>query len=155
MPVVLTCVLFMAACSSIDCPLNNIVYMKLSLDDGSGMLTDTLTISTVRSDGSDTVLVNRLVQAASAWVPVSYAQEADVLVLLRTDTLGNMTIDTLRVAKSNLPHFESVDCSPIYFHEISSLNSTHNGLDSAAISKHTIDYDTTQTHIKLYFKALH
>jgi len=153
-PVLLTCLLIMAACSSIDCPLNNVVYMKIALTDGSGYLGDTLSISTIRTDGTDTLLVNRLTGAGSTWVPMSYAQESDVLILNRWDTLGNTSTDTLRIAKSNLPHFESVECTPIYFHEIGSVSSTLNGLDSAVLTKNMVDYDTTRTNITLYFKAL-
>ena len=146
--------LILSACSSIDCPLNNVVYLKMTLDDGSGMMSDTLNVIAHRPTLGDTTMVNCLVEAGSTWVEMSYAQDVDVLILNRHDSTGRYSIDTLLVEKSNQAHFESVDCAPAYFHEIKSVSHTHHGLDSAVLYKTTVDYDTTRTNIKLYFKAL-
>ena len=151
LPVVL---LLLTACSSIDCPLNNVVYLKMTLDDGSGRMSDTLDVIAHRPILGDTTMVNSLVEAGSAWVEMSYAQDVDVLILSRHDSLWRTSTDTLYVEKSNQPHFESVDCAPTYFHEIKSVSHTHHGLDSAVLYKTTVDYDTTRTNVKLYFKAL-
>ena len=47
----------MAACSTLDCPLNNTVYTKYRLAGNITTLTDTLTISTNRIEGTDSVLI--------------------------------------------------------------------------------------------------
>ena len=49
----------LAACSTIDCPLNNTVYAKYVLRGPVTTLPDMLTISTMISDDSDSVLINQ------------------------------------------------------------------------------------------------
>ena len=51
------------SCSSIDCPINTRTSCVFSL--AGDTLTDTLTISTTRRDGSDTVLVNRQIDTVT------------------------------------------------------------------------------------------
>ncbi len=152
--VLLTAVAFMASCSTVDCPLNNVVYLKLSLNDGSGKFNDTLSIRTRRSDGTDTLLLNRLTNVGSAWLRVSYTQDRDIYFLTRTDTQLRSINDTLVVEKRDMPHFESVECAPIYFHEITGLSCTHHSIDSVVLSNPRVDYDTTRTNITLHFKVL-
>ena len=48
--------LILSACSSIDCPLNNVVYLKMTLDDGSGMMSDTLNVIAHRPTLGDTCM---------------------------------------------------------------------------------------------------
>ena len=61
-----TFMLLAASCSSIDCPMNSLVYTQYQLmrpDGRVDTLADTLTISTQRTaDGSDSVLINRNVR---------------------------------------------------------------------------------------------
>ena len=52
-------VLLLSACSSVDCPLNNTVYCVYSLKGDVDMLGDTLTVSTPRVYGADTILIDR------------------------------------------------------------------------------------------------
>ena len=46
-------VMALAACSSIDCPLNNVVYAKYKLKGDVTKLEDYLTVTTKRADGND------------------------------------------------------------------------------------------------------
>lgn len=66
-----------AGCSSIDCPLNNTVYTKYKLAGNVTTLNDTLTISVKRTEGSDTVLLNKALGVDSFSIPLSYSHDTD------------------------------------------------------------------------------
>ena len=116
------------------------------------MLNDTLTISTPRAYGSDTILISNQINATNLLVPMSYVQDEDILYFTMIDTLSVIRRDTVTVKKTNEPHFESVDCSPSYFHKITGIRYTHNAIDSITISKSKVDYDTEVGNLHIYFK---
>lgn len=147
------------ACSSLDCPLNNTVYTKYMLKGENAPLADTLTITTLRSiDGSDSVLINQQVNTDSFELPMSYAQDKDIIYIERRDTNAISSIykqtskDTVVITKTNEPHFESVDCNASYFHTITDVTYTRNGIDSIKINNSKVNYDTTKPHFLIYFK---
>lgn len=144
---------FLFACSSIDCPLNSVaaVYTLGGKVSSLGN-TDTLTVWAILNNGKDTVL-NRQTSANTFTLPMSYDHDTDALVFCFTDTIGSMFLDTLYVSKTNEPHFESVDCSPTFFHQLTTLRCTHHMLDSVSIAQPTVNYDTTKTNIYLYFHS--
>lgn len=146
-----------ASCSSVDCPLNSLVYTQYQLLTPAGTvdtLYDTLTISTKRIiDGNDSVLINRNVRTTEFSLPISYAQPQDVFYFETIDTVTKATTyDTVTVTKENMLHFESVDCSPSYFHTITAVSSTDNAIDSIIIIHPDVNYDTSQKHFNIYFK---
>lgn len=141
--------LLMAACSSIDCPIQNTVASVYKVN---GVLDDTLTIYTTRQNGTDTVLLSNGVGLTGFQLPLSYAQLVDVL-LFRSAKFTD--VDTVWVEKENIPHFESVDCGVSYFHTLKSVRHTNIGIDSIVILKTTVDYDLTSPHLLIYFKARH
>lgn len=150
-------ILLAASCSSIDCPMNSLVYTQYQLmNAGTGKvdtLADTLTISTTRTDGNDSVLINRNVKTTEFSLPISYAQPQDIFYFETIDTvLKATTLDTVTVTKENRPHFESVDCSPAYFHTITAVSTTHNAIDSVVIKNPDVNYDTSKKHFYIYFK---
>lgn len=145
-------VVMVCACSSIDCPLNNAVYSKYVLKGDVGVLEKTLTVTTQRADGRDTLL-NELTNFTEFVLPMSYANETDILIFVTTDSNAVKLTDTVRVSKTNEPHFESVDCSPSYFHTIKDVTYTQNAIDSIIISKSKVTYDTTGGHLHIYFKS--
>lgn len=140
--------LLLAACSTLDCPMNNQVGLKCRLAANS----DTLTVSTNRHDGNDTVLVNRLVGIDSLQLPLSYTATTDTFFFELTDATGASVIDTVSVAKTNEQHFESVDCSASVFHHIESVTTTHYAIDSIRINNRQVNYDTSRAHFTIYFK---
>jgi hypothetical protein len=140
-------ILILAACSSVDCPLNNTVYANYKLMGKVTTLPDMLTISTTRQDGSDSILINRQVNTDSFYLPMSYGLDVDTLYF-QTNTL----IDTVWIEKTNHPHFESVDCGLNYFHTITGVSCTHNAIDSIVINKKEVTYDISQQHFYIYFK---
>lgn len=152
---IIVAALAVCACSSIDCPVENVVAVNYGLRKAAGTvdtLRDTLTISTTRHDGIDSVLLNRSVNTTSIQLPISYVNDADTLYFTVTDTLNVTTIDTVCVKKTNTPHFESVDCAASYFHTIDEVSTTHHRIDSITINKRTVNYDLSSEHLLLYFK---
>lgn len=137
----------LAACSSVDCPLNNTVYTNYKLMGTVTTLPDTLTITTTRTDGYDSVLINRQVNTDSFSLPMSYGRAADTLYIH-----VNALVDTLRIEKTNTPHFESVDCGVAYFHTITGVQYTRHAIDSIVINHKDVNYDATHQHFHIYFK---
>ena len=157
-----------AACTSIDCPVNNSVraYYALTKADGTAdtLNNDTMWVWTQRADGTDTVISTHIEgslelnyffgsSASTFDLPISYTQPEDVLYVLVRDTAGINYLDTIRIKKDNIPHFESVDCQASYFHTITAVSSTHQVIDSIVINNPYVNYDQNTTHFKLYLKA--
>ena len=144
--------LVLAACSSVDCPLNNRVATVYKLAGDVTPLADALTVSTTRMDGRDTILLNQATNVDSFLLPVSYNRPEDVLYFERINTrIGAMT-DTVVIEKQDLPHFESIDCNPSYFHVIKRVRHTRLGIDSIVINKENVNYDAKEAHLLVYFK---
>ena len=146
-----------AACTSIDCPVENRVYTVYNMLKGNGstdtLKVDTLTIKTTRADGTDTTLVNRSTGISAFDLNISYTQPEDVFYLTLLVTLGNEYKDTIRVLKDDYPHFESVDCQATYFHKLTAVSCTKHILDSVVINNSTVNYDARKEHFHIYFKA--
>ena len=160
--------LIVAACSSLDCPVQNSVYTVYNLKKADGtpdtLLNDTLWVWTARADGSDTVISRKIdgnvelncffgSSAHTFDLPISYTQPEDVLYMLVRSSSQVVYIDTVRIKKENIPHFESVDCQAAYFHEITSVMTTHNIIDSIVIQNPHVNYDATSAHFNIYFQA--
>lgn len=147
-------VTLLCACTSIDCPVNNTIEAVYTLGGTVTQLggTDTLTIWAIRSSGNDTIL-NSKTSASTFQLPLSYNRPTDELVFCLTDNAGTRILDTLYVDKTNEAHFEAVDCSPAFFHTLTTLRCTHHMLDSVSIAQPTVNYDTSTTHIYLYFHS--
>jgi len=150
---------FLAACSSINCPVQNTVATTFALLRADGtpdtLDTDTMWVWTQRHDGTDTLLLNALhgKKATSFSLPVSHTLPEDVLCILIADTTGQYWLDTMRIKKENIPHFESVDCNATYFHEIESASVTQRAFDSIVVNYTKVNYDVSHSHIYLYRKA--
>lgn len=148
-------IFILTACTSIDCPVQNSVFTVYNLKKADGLsvdtLRDTLTISTARMEGNDTVLLNRSVNTTSFTLPISYTNAEDTLYF-EVNSLTRHTIDTVYIKKENLPHFESVDCQVSYFHNILEVRTTHHAIDSVVINKTFVDYDQATEHFHIYFK---
>ena len=153
-----TFLLFLTACSSIDCPVQNLVETQYALmdayDNPDILDTDTLNIWTRRVDGTDTLVLNSLCGEASTFsLPISYTQPEDIF-FLRLSTIEKVSYqDTIYIKKENYPHFESVDCQAAYFHDITAVSSTHHVIDSVTIENSKVNYDVSNTHIYIYLKA--
>lgn len=153
----LALMLLITACSSIDCPMDNLVYTQYQLmraDGKADTLSDTLTISTPRMDGRDSVLINRDVDVKDFSLPISYAHPVDTFYFEMRDTATkSVFIDTLTVSKENQMHFESVDCAASYFHTLTSVSCTGHRIDSVKIVNKEVNYETTKKHFYIYFRS--
>lgn len=150
-PFILLMILAMVGCTSLDCPLNNTVYTKYKLQGDVSQLTDTLTISTTKIEGTDSVLINKDVNVDSFSLPMSYSQDQDVLYFTVNTQNNQQFTDTVTVSKENYSHFESVDCSPAFFHTITGVKTTHNIIDSIVINNKEVNYNATKAHFYIYF----
>ena len=155
MTIALIALTAMAACTSIDCPVENNVatLYKLQKADGTqDTLHDTLTVLTRLARGVDTVILNKSVETTSFQLPISYTNAADIFTFVRKSDTRELT-DTVWIEKTNLPQFESVDCKLVYFHDVTSLRHTRNGIDSISVKKGRIDYDSNTENFHIYFKT--
>lgn len=84
---------------------------------------------------------------------MSYSQDADEYIFAFTDTLGATRSDTVVVGKTNQPHFESVDCTPQFWHTITSATTTHHMLDSISINEANVNNDQSKKHIILHLHS--
>ena len=151
-PIILFILLTMVGCSSLDCPLNNTVYTKYKLDGNVTQLTGcTMTISTTKKDGQDSILINKDQNVDSFILPMSYTLAADTLYFEVVDAHSRTFKDTVTVSKDNQPHFESIDCSPSYFHTLTGVKTTHNLIDSIVINHKDVNFDATKVHFLIYF----
>lgn len=151
-PIILFAIMTMVGCSTLDCPLNNTVYTKYKLAGDIPQLTGSyLTISTTKKDGEDSILINKDENVDSFLLPVSYTNAADTLYFEIQDAQQRTYKDTVTMSKDNHPHFESIDCSPSYFHTITGVKTTHNLIDSIVINHKDVNFDATKAHFLIYF----
>jgi hypothetical protein len=129
------------------------MYGFYNANGDSVAISDTLTISTTKVNGIDSVLINKDINVSSVSVPISYTLPADVLYFDFADTTGHHTIDTVKIEKDNMPHFESVDCNPTYFHEIKRVFFSHHYIDSVVIKNKFVNYDASKKHFYIYLNT--
>lgn len=140
----------LAACASIDCTMTSAVSCRYALRGSVDTLYDSLTVITMRPDSNDAVMLNRLARFTSFTLPMSYANGRDELLFIMKDTTGVTRTDTVTIAKTNVPHFESVDCQPRFFHTITDVKTTHHRIDSIAIANPNVDNDEKE-NLLIYF----
>lgn len=142
------------SCSTIDCPVNSLVETKYEFYSSTGetlTLLDTLTVVTARQDGIDTVF-NKGSNISSFSLPISYYHPEDVFVF-RFKGDGWQTADTVWIKKEDYPHFESVDCNPLFYHDLTAVKCTHNLLDSIVIKNPSVTNDNQVVHLYIYPKT--
>lgn len=144
-------VLTIMSCTSLDCPLNNTTYTKYKLMGNITTLNDTLTVSTTKQEGVDSVLINKDAKIDSFILPMSYQQPEDIFFFEIRNREKQQWKDTVTVKKENFSHFESVDCSPSFFHKITEVHTTHNYIDSIVINNKEVNYDASKAHFYIYF----
>ena len=150
--------LFLVACSTIDCPVQNKVAVNYAVKTIVGgvevndTLKDTLYVWSTRSDGDDTLIFNSGIDVSSFSLPVSYTHPEDKLVFCLVDTNKVAKIDTVWIKKEDIPHFESVDCSAHFFHTLTAVRSTHEAIDTIFINNQKVNYDPSLDHIHIHFK---
>jgi hypothetical protein len=150
----ITIMVTLGACTSIDCPVQNVVRTVYRLKKG-GEVTDTLRdttfIFTRRADGTDTLLLGNAIGLTIFSLPMGYGSAEDTLYFQFRNTAYSM-LDTVVIEKRNIPHFESVDCSVSFFHFIQGVRTTHHAIDSINIHDSSVNYDASTEHFYLYLK---
>ena len=129
---------WLSSCSDIDCPVTNGVWANYVVQGDT--LRDTLTISAIRENKTDTILLNKQVNTTKFSLPMSYSGKA-----------GVTTIDTVTISKTNISHFESVDCPPAFFHTLTAVSAKGTRISQIEISNPNVDYDGTKEHILISF----
>ena len=155
-------VLLIAACSSIDCPVDAIVQTKYQIRNSDGKelkLTDTMTIISTRLDGQDVSLLdptlyNKGIDISEFSIPISYQHLEDVLAFHFDNSNSNVhMVDTVWIKKEDIPHFESVDCKASFFHEITDVRHTRHYIDSLVLLNRSVTYDRNTVHFRLVPKS--
>lgn len=155
------------SCSSIDCPVQNTVSVQYEIRDKAGAvlpITDSLSVVTTRLDGENIllnittrendqeVILNRLTGKSSFSLPISYSHPEDILFFCFIDSVKTV-VDTVWIKKDDIPHFESVDCSAAFFHELTGVRHTHHAIDSLVLINTSVTYDVQTVHFYLYPKT--
>ena len=145
-------VALVASCSSIDCPVKNVVATNYDILSSDGLpleLLDTLTIYSKTKEDKDTILLNRGIDIVDFSLPISKSHPEDVLYF-HFFNLNYDETDTVWIQKEDYPHFESLECKAEYFHKLTGVRHTKNGIDSLVIKYSNVDYDDTKIHFYLY-----
>lgn len=145
--------LLATACSSVDCKLESKVMCKIAMQDAEGSEVAlnyplTVTLNRTAVDG-DTVYLNHSSSVSSLSLPMSYNGDVDKITLSLMLPDSSYVTDIVTVAKTNEPTFESVDCAPRYWHELTSVSSTHNFIDTLIINNAKVTNDASVTNIYL------
>ena len=142
------------SCSSINCPVDNTVYTIYNICTREGeadTLSGPLNVLTVRMD-RDTLVYNQGTNLTQLTLPISYQCPEDTLLFRVNVNDSTVVTDTVWVNKMDHPHFESVDCSAIFFHELRGVRSTHNAIDTITIVNRFVNYDHENAHFQICFK---
>lgn len=143
-------------CASVDCPLTNTVYSHWGFysQEQAVPLMDSLYIY-ARVHGRDTLLVNRLYNAHSIDLPLSYYLPADTfrLELHQGGDDGEVRIwkEQVIVTKDNLDHFNSPECGIWHEHYITGIATNGGMIDSIKVVKPKIDTNEDE-NFRIYFK---
>ena len=140
--------LALTGCSDLDCGVHNPVMANYVIQGDS--LRDTLTISALRDGKADTVLINRLIKTSKFSLPMSYGGAQDRLRFVLTNAAGLSVVDTITISKTNISHFESVDCAPAFFHKLTAVSTTGRAVSQININNPNVDYDGTKENIYLH-----
>ncbi len=157
---VLIAALLAAACSNIDCPLDNVVRMQCNLysadTKSSYTLSDELTVTPA---GLDTVLLNKASGVSEFLLPLKEGGERDTLLLHFANESGQEATDTLFVTHTLQPHFESLDCPASVFHTITAVRATSHDVadmpltvDSVSLVRTTVNYDDVE-NIRIFLRT--
>ena len=153
--IVLGVVVALLACTSIDCPVQNTVrtvYAFRNVEGTADTLKDTMMVVSARINRTDTTLLKWSTGVKQFSLPIGYANPEDTLYFVFRN--GSFrAIDTVWIKKENIPHFESVDCSAAFFHELIAVRSTHNAIDSIVIKTSSVTYEPDTEHFHLYLKS--
>lgn len=144
---------FIVSCSTVDCPVKNVVATYYNIYDSDGdplVLLDTLTIISKTKEGKDTILLNRGIEISTFSLLISKSRPEDELYFHFYNEFGYDEKDTVWILKEDFPHFESIECKAEFFHKLTGVRYTKHGIDSLVIKNSNVDYDDKKIHFYLY-----
>ena len=97
-------------------------------------------------------ILNKLTDESAFSLPISHSHPEDILFFCFKDSV-KLVVDTVWIKKDDIPHFESVDCSASFFHELTDVRHTHNAIDSLVLVNTSVTYDDKTIHFYLYPKT--
>lgn len=136
----LLAILFLGSCDTLDCTLNNTVACNYKFYNSEGLPIELVDILTITAEGTDSTLLNRKAKVSTMAIPMSYWQDMDILTFTVQGD-GYILQDKVAIKKSNIEHFESPDCPSTMFHQILSVESTHQFIDTILIVSPSVNYD--------------
>lgn len=141
-----------SACSSLDCAMDGAVLIRAEIWQGDlEGCEDTITLSMHRAESkSDTMLINKQVDAKLLYWQLSYDTDVDSVFVQVVNQNSEKFIDTLLIGKTNTATFEDVDCRPRYLHKITSVESKHHIINKVEILNADVNHDAN-TNIAIYF----
>ena len=156
------CLLALAACTNIDCPLDNVVVMTSGLydaEDGSSLSLPVEDELSIYSATGEHTLLNKATDISSFVLPMRHGVGTDTLLFHFSNTDSQEAIDTLFLTYTDNPHFESVDCPAALFHTLTQVRWTSHSLaempltfDSVAIVRPNVNYDDVE-NLKIYLRS--
>lgn len=146
------------ACSSIDCNIEGRVMCHYNIQDTQGndiKLNYPMSVSLLRTAvGTDTVYINRMSDASTFDIPMSYEADKDEIAITLHLTDSTTITDIIWARKTNIPQFESVDCAPRYHHELLEAGSTHNFIDTVIINNPKVSNDASVSNIQIHLHSI-
>ena len=155
-----TILLLACDCSEIECPLDNLVYLKCGIYDVDGNVMTFNDTLTVKACSTNVTLLNRLSGIKSFSVPLAFETGIDTLLLSFTDESKRAGVDSLFVSHESSAHFESVDCPMVFFHNISEIQSSEDKkttfpyvVDRVEITAPAVNYDSDE-NVRVYLRSI-
>ncbi len=105
---------------------------------------------TVTKQRKDTVLVNKLTNASSMKVPMSYFNETDTLVIkYKSISLD----DTIKVTHNSYAHVDQPECGTYRYHTLKSVSATDAAIDRVEIVNSKVNFDQAE-NVRIYFNGV-
>lgn len=135
------------------------IYCNIyTLDVGTKtVLNDTLDSLTVTALGTDSIIINNQKKVHSLLLPLRYTKDSTVLIFHYDYVREPKRADTVYIAQTNTPYFESMECGYSISQQISKVTFTNspttvfNRLDSVYITNKDANTNGT-TNIKLFYR---
>lgn len=105
---------------------------------------------TISEQRKDTILLNKIYNASSIKVPMSYYHEEDTLVF----AYESITLkDTIKIRHSSYPHVDLPECGTYRFHSLKSITATEAAIDHIEIADPKVNYQGNK-NVKIYFNGV-
>ncbi len=99
---------------------------------------------------NDTILLNRLTNASTMSLPMSYFHDSDTIIF----TYARISLkDTIKIQHESYPHVELPECGTYRFHTLKSITATDAAIDHIEISSSHVNYEGNE-NIKIYFNGV-